>query len=225
MLHGGGWIRRDRSDMRKKARRLAASGFAVYNVGYRLAPEHQFPAQLEDVYAAQRALYSLADKHPVLPERSALMGYSAGGHLALLAAARPGDNTPPLRAVVSGAAPTDVSVYPRSPYLIPFIGGTPEEKPDAYFKASPRNFVTPAHPPTLLYHGHRDRLVEVQQSRDHFAVLEAVNVPSEYHEFRFRGHFGVYLFDRRPMKAAIRFLREHLMDAAEADAIQAVSIK
>ena len=211
LLHGGGWIRRDRSDMARKARRLARAGFAVYNAGYRLAPEYRFPAQLEDVYAAQRALRALANDYPVLPERSALMGYSAGGHLALLAAARPGPDTPVLLAVISGSGPTDVSVYPRSPYLIPFIGGTPDEKPYEYFAASPRNFVTSAHPPAFLYHGRRDRLVEVEQSRDHFAVLQATGVPSEYHEFRFQGHFGVYLFNRRPMQASIRFLKEHLV--------------
>lgn len=210
MLHGGGWIRRDRSDMSKKARALANAGFAVYNVGYRLAPEYQFPAQLDDVYAAQRALISLAEDYPILPERNALMGYSAGGHLALLAASRPGSGTLPVRAVVSGAAPTDVSVYPKSPYLIPFIGGTPQEKPEAYRQASPRNFVTRAHPPTFLYHGRRDRLVEVEQSRDHVDVLQMVGVVNEYHEYRFLGHFGVYLFDGRIMRDITHFLQTHL---------------
>lgn len=215
MLHGGGWIRRDRSDMAGKSEQLARHGFAVYNVGYRLAPENQFPAQLEDVYAAQRQLWDLAEKYPILPEQSALMGFSAGAHLALLATARPGDNTPPVQAVVSGAGPTDVSVYPNSPFLIPFLGGKPSEIPKVYEEASPRNYISTNHPPAFLYHGRWDDTVEIAQSRDHYEKLQKAGVESHFYPLRLRGHIGAYLVDFDVFGDIVDFLEKHLGEGKE----------
>lgn len=214
MVHGGGWTRRDRSDMDSRADWFSRRGFAVFNINYRLAPEHRFPAQLNDMQSALKHLRVLAETHPLDLERVGLYGYSAGGHLVLLAATHPTAGAPPVRAVVAGGSPTDVSVYPRSPFLIALIGGTPEQDPDAYFAASPRNFITADHPPTLLYHGTLDLLVERTQSRDYFRRLQQYGVRSRLMPRRLYGHLATFQFDRPTRRAALRHF-ETFMPAEE----------
>jgi acetyl esterase/lipase len=90
-IHGGGYVlgRPEMDDLlcADFAREL---GILVVSVDYRLAPEHPFPAPLEDCYAALRWLFAQAGTLGVLPERIAIGGASAGGGLtaARLPAAR-----------------------------------------------------------------------------------------------------------------------------------------
>ncbi len=95
--------------MEKFGRRLARRGFAVYNIDYRLAPDHRHPAQIEDVRAAIEHLKVLAEAYPLDLKRVGLLGYSAGGHLALLAAATAKESSPEIRAVMAGGAPVKLS--------------------------------------------------------------------------------------------------------------------
>jgi acetyl esterase len=85
-LHGGGWTLGDLDTHDRMARSLAvASGAAVLSVGYRLAPEHPFPAALEDALAAVR--WAGHAGHPgVRSGALAVAGDSAGGNLAAAAA-------------------------------------------------------------------------------------------------------------------------------------------
>ncbi|MET9794637.1 alpha/beta hydrolase [Nocardiopsis alba] len=82
-LHGGGWIMGDLDTEHPWATRLAAgSGRTVISVEYRLAPEHPFPAALEDAYAVLVWVSEQAERIGVDPERIAVGGHSAGGGLA-----------------------------------------------------------------------------------------------------------------------------------------------
>ena len=91
-IHGGGWNRGDArqsgafSDWPAVLATLAARGFVVASIDYRLSGEAKFPAQIEDVKAAIRFLRSKAHEFGVDPRRVYLWGGSAGGHLAALAA-------------------------------------------------------------------------------------------------------------------------------------------
>ena len=209
-IHGGGWNGRDRGDMEKFGRRLARRGFAVYNIDYRLAPDHRHPAQIEDVRAAIEHLKVLAEAYPLDLNRVGLLGYSAGGHLALLAAATAKESSPEIRAVVAGGAPVKLSRYPRSPYIIDLIGGKLDEFPEAYAEASPHTHVTPDHPPALLYHGRWDLLVEVEQSRLYHQTLLENEVESTLMERRVFGHLATFLFDGPTMRRTVSFLEEAL---------------
>jgi len=182
----------------------------VFNVDYRLAPEHRYPAQLDDVRAAYGYLHAHARSLGVDPERIAVMGYSAGAHLALmlgLADARDG-----LRpaAVIAGAAPSDFTAYPDSPVLAALIGGSGRQLPDAYAKASPISHVSRDDPPVMLYHGAVDWIVDVAQSRRLLAKLHEEGVHAELFEVPWSGHGTAYLFDGEPFRAALEFLAEEM---------------
>ncbi|MEW1550670.1 alpha/beta hydrolase [Streptomyces tsukubensis] len=82
-LHGGSWIMGDPdTDRPWSARLAAASGAVVVSVGYRHAPEHPFPAALDDVYAVVDWAAAHAAELGVDPGRIAVGGHSAGGNLA-----------------------------------------------------------------------------------------------------------------------------------------------
>jgi len=91
-VHGGGWNRGDArgsgafADWPAVLAGLAARGYVVASVDYRLSGEARFPAQVQDVKAAIRFLRDKAGDYGIDPKRVYLWGGSAGGHLAALAA-------------------------------------------------------------------------------------------------------------------------------------------
>jgi acetyl esterase len=85
--HGGGWVAGDLDTHEEPCRVLArSSGARVLSVDYRLAPEHPFPAPVEDALAAFRAAVADAERLEADPERIAVAGDSAGAHLAAVVA-------------------------------------------------------------------------------------------------------------------------------------------
>ena len=86
-LHGGGWMLGSVQSFDTVTRALAnAAGVVVASVEYRLAPEHPFPAGLNDALAATRALHARAAELGADPDRMAIAGDSAGGNLATVVA-------------------------------------------------------------------------------------------------------------------------------------------
>lgn len=161
MIHGGSWQTGDRGGwFEPNARWLTAQGYVVFDIQYRLAPADLWPAQLEDVHAAIRWVKSHAAEYRANPNRIALLGRSAGGHLALMAAMRASAQTR-VQAVVSYYAPAEFKVpglLPSSP-IPTLIGGTFEDKPELSIDASPVDSVKDALPPILLIHGLMDNVV------------------------------------------------------------------
>lgn len=93
-ITGGGWAEENRAGAtvnRHGIRFLAAAGFLAGAISVRLSWQAHFPAQIHDVKAAIRWLRAHADDYPIDPDRIGIMGDSAGGHLAALAALT-GDN-------------------------------------------------------------------------------------------------------------------------------------
>jgi acetyl esterase len=96
-LHGGGWCYGSIDAVDPLCRRIAdRSGCAVLSVGYRLAPEHPFPAAIEDVEAALRFVRVEGAAVGVDTSRVAIGGDSAGGQLATVVARRQRDAATPL---------------------------------------------------------------------------------------------------------------------------------
>jgi acetyl esterase/lipase len=185
VIHGGSWNSGDSTQLGWLNGYLAARGIAVAAINYRLVPRHIFPAQRDDVLAALGWLKENASRLELDPSRIALLGRSAGGQLALLAAYTARD--PAIRAVVSLYAPSDLHwswdnpTNPRvsdSPKILTeYLGGTPAQVKERFDAASPIEFVNPSVPPTLLLHGTRDELVFAEQSRRLARRLEQAKVP------------------------------------------------
>jgi acetyl esterase/lipase len=125
-FHGGGWVIGDLESHDATVRALAAaSGLTVVAVDYRLAPEHPFPAAIDDCLAAVCwvAEPSTAAELDVDPARMAVGGDSAGGNLAAVAAQQLRDTGPTLR--------FQVLVYPATE--MHFTHPSIEENADGYF--------------------------------------------------------------------------------------------
>ena len=96
-FHGGGWVTGDLESHDRFCRRLAVRGaLRVVAVDYRLAPEHRYPAAVDDTLAAFRHVASEAARFGIDPRRLGVGGDSAGGNLAAVVARRTrGDGVQP----------------------------------------------------------------------------------------------------------------------------------
>jgi acetyl esterase/lipase len=182
-VHGGGWQRGSRRDPPPGVEPdfydgIAAEGFAVAAVDYRLSGEARFPAPLEDVRAAVDWVRDNADAYGLDPGRVFVWGDSAGGHLALLATL----TGAPVRAAVAWFPVTDLASMPdqgpdsREARL---LGAPAASVPGLARRASP---VTHAHagaPPVLLQHGAADDMVPAAQSVRLAEALEAAGAAVE----------------------------------------------
>jgi acetyl esterase len=96
--HGGGWVIGDLDTADVTCRALAnATGAVVASIDYRLAPEHQFPAAVDDCVAALRWVASHGSELGGDPSRIAVAGDSAGGNLAAVASIAARDEGIPVR--------------------------------------------------------------------------------------------------------------------------------
>ncbi|HKY90383.1 MAG TPA: alpha/beta hydrolase [Nevskiaceae bacterium] len=212
MVHGGGWDARDRSDMTSAAKDLAARGYVVANIDYRLVPAFRHPAQVEDVRAAVAWLHAHADDLGLDPTRLAGWGYSAGAHLVALAATDHPPGASPFRAVVAGGMPADLPRYPKSPIITPFMGKPYAEDPEAWSRASPLHNVTADDPPMFLFHGTRDRLVDPAEPVAMQQKLQTAGVAVELLQLKGRGHITTFLFGGEARDRGIEFLDRYLRD-------------
>lgn len=178
-IHGGGWAAGDRKGHDAQVKEMARRGYVSATVGYRFAPKHPWPAQIEDVKCAVRFLRANAEKYGIDKDRIGAVGFSAGAHLSMLLGAMDKedglegeggnpDQPSKVNAVVAFFGPTDLTTndWPdvTMPILTKFIGGTKAEKAEAYKKASPVTYVTPGDAPMLLIQGTKDRLVPWNQA-------------------------------------------------------------
>ncbi len=185
VIHGGSWRHGDSTQLAPLNRYLAARGYVVAALNYRLLPDHPFPAARDDVLDALAYLKANATALGLDADRLALLGRSAGGQLALLVAYTAGD--PAIRGVAALYAPTDLAYaysHPCDPRLMnspgvvsAYLGGAPDQVPQVYDTASPIAFAGPAAPPTLLIHGGRDELVSPMQSERLAARLAQAGHP------------------------------------------------
>jgi acetyl esterase/lipase len=182
VIHGGSWRDGDRHDFGPFNAYLAARDYVVAAMDYRLAPRWRFPAARDDVLSAMAYLKVFANDLNIDATRIALLGRAAGGQLALLAGYTAQE--PAIRGVISLYAPSDLRYeyeHPAPPKLADtraaleaYLGGPPNSGPDdAYFAASPINFVSPSSPPSLLVHGAKDPIVRLDEASRLEAKLQA----------------------------------------------------
>lgn len=235
-VHGGAWQQGHRNHHFGTIRQLAESGFVACTITYRLAPKHKFPAQIEDVKCAIRFCRAKAGDYKIDPKRIAVLGDSAGGHLALLAGlSRKADGfegtggwpkeSSDVQAVVNYYGPTNFQSW-RVPdlgeialklgakkdsnmVLADFLG-TSDRKAAIMAKVSPITYVRKDAPPILSLHGTFDHLVPDQQARELHAALKQVGATERLEII----DFGLHGFDgshkQRAERAALQFLKERL---------------
>jgi acetyl esterase/lipase len=198
-VHGGYWrAKYDRSLMTGLCVDLSAHGLAAWNVEYRrVGTGGGWPETFLDVAAAVDLLADL--EAPLDLARVEAVGHSAGGQLALWAAARhtlpsgaPGaDPRVRIHAAVSQAGVLDLTLAAElSPSAEPTraLLGDPAEHGDRYELASPRARL-PLGIPQLLLHGDRDNTVSMRIATSYAAAAREAGDPSELRILTSTGHF------------------------------------
>lgn len=197
LVHGGGWTEGDKADFNPYVLLLQQKfpNHAIININYRLnsGSTNRFPAQENDVKAALEFINTKRNEY-FISDKWAILGASAGGHLALLQAYKYASPVK-LKAVVSFFGPTDlVDAYynPINP-LVPLLlqnltGTTPQINSIVYEQSSPITFVNAQSCATLLLHGAKDPLVLLSQSQLLQVKLQAFAVPHQLVVYPNGGH-------------------------------------
>ena len=195
-IHGGSWNSGDRTQLSAMYHRLAARGYHVAALSYRLVPAHRHPAQQRDVAAVVAWLEAEPLGHDA--QRIVLYGRSAGGHLALLHATTAHD--PAIRGVLalypvsdfdwSWDHPTDPLVVDTFGTIAALLGRRREDDPGlAVFRsASPFAQLAAGAPPLLIAHGGRDELVFIEQSERFVAAARGLEMPAYLLELPWATH-------------------------------------
>ena len=204
VIHGGAWTDGDKREFSGLSRHLAARGYVVASMAYRLAPQWTFPSPQDDVVRAIRYLKDLETTHGVDPTRFALLGRSVGGQIALLAAYTLNDPDVSISAVVSmyGPAalrwgyynPAKEAVIDSSGALEIYLGGPPTTHGAQYDAAEPARFVTASSPPTLFIQGRRDEHVAPFHADLVSSHLIAAGVPNLVVRMPWATHGCDYVF-------------------------------
>ncbi|MGD0206663.1 MAG: pectinesterase family protein [Verrucomicrobiota bacterium] len=187
IVHGGGWGNGDKEADLVPVFAPVATNFTWFTINYRLAPANRWPACFEDVQTAIRWVKQHAAEFKGDPNRIALLGYSAGGQLATLAAMLAKKNTQ-VQAVVGFAPPTDLAADAQRrgsldqwPSMKKLLGraGLDDGTLKLLVEISPSHYVRPGLPPFLLIQGDTDKTVAYDLTLEFQARLKAAGVPCD----------------------------------------------
>ena len=204
-IHGGGWSKGSKENC--PLIWLAAEGYAVASIEYRLVPEATWPTQIDDCRVALRWLRTNAVKFNLDPERIAASGGSAGGHLAALLgtadAPKQENVSSRVQAVAEWYGPSDLLAMPNNQPApdktdadlaktngARMLGGIVKDRPEIAKQASAIFHVSKDDPPFLIIHGDKDPQVPLAQSEKLHAQLKETGVPSTLHIVKDGGHGG-----------------------------------
>ncbi|MCB0253466.1 MAG: alpha/beta hydrolase [Anaerolineae bacterium] len=199
-FHGGYWrARYDLEHASFACQALAGEEIAVWNVEYRRSeiPGGGWPGTFEDVLAALSYLPRLAELYPLDLQRVVFCGHSAGGHLALWAAAQAARDAvavPGLRGVLALAPVSDLhdawGRHLSQDAVVGLLGGTPADVGDRYDAASPVRLL-PLRVPQALIHGTADPAVPFAMSEQYVSRATAAGDHARLIPLEGYGHFEV----------------------------------
>ncbi|MDP6442825.1 MAG: alpha/beta hydrolase fold domain-containing protein [Pirellulaceae bacterium] len=205
VVHGGGWLKGDKTKFHALAQQLAARGFVTAAVGYRLGGEAKFPAAIHDCNASVRWLRANASKYGVDPRRIGAVGGSAGGHLVGLMAAAPhlaqlrgsggsADHSSRLQAAAVMAGPLELSTGPvaeksrqdpQNSNANKWFGKTIDQAPALYKLASPFSHLDSKTPPMFFVVGEYDNPSRNRATRER---LRDVGVAASIQTYAYGKH-------------------------------------
>jgi acetyl esterase/lipase len=230
-IHGGAWMSNDKyADMGYMKQTLKAfidSGYAIASIDYRWSTMAIFPAQIQDCNRAIDFLYKNAQWYRLDKKRFALIGFSAGGHLANLLGLSNNNTVKDfyangekpefkIRVVFDFYGPSNFftlkgndSKDPRNPITL-LLGGTVADKPDLAKEASPIAYIDKHDPPFLIVQGEKDESVNPDQSTSLNSRLQSAGVKSEVIIVPGAPHYGV-MFDAENIRQRIFYYLEQYM--------------
>jgi len=225
-VHGGAWRAGSKADV--PIAKLLDHGYAIASVDYRLSTEAVFPAQVHDIKAAIRFLRAKSALFHINAQRIAIIGSSAGGHLAALVGVTNGhselegkvgehlDQSSDVQCIVSlyGASnlqtilsqSTEFGLRMRVPALQLLLGGQPDEKPALAKLASPVAHLDKDDPPLLLIHGDADPQMPPEQSQEFAKAYEAMKLPVQFIMLPGSKHGGAEFYDAERTNVVVKFL-------------------
>ncbi len=226
-VHGGGW--KNGSKDRCPAAWLAADGFAVASINYRLTHQAQWPAQIDDCRAAVRWLRENAETFNLNPDRIGAWGSSAGGHLvALLGTLDAPDSeetSSHIQAVCDWFGPTDLLTMPPNTISetrteadiaqsngAKLLGATVRDVPALAKQASALYQVSEDDPPFLIMHGEKDPGVPLSQSHRLHEKLLTTGAQSELKVIANAGHGGKEFQTPEAKQLVLDFFSKTLKD-------------
>jgi acetyl esterase/lipase len=197
LLHGGGWREGDKTfikpfvDYLKKKKVVCA----IVNANYRLTsqPKITYKEQLEDIDLLLKKLESEANEFGIKP-RYFMVGYSAGGHLALLYSYITNQNK--IKATGGIAIPSDLTSLRFNESrigddVLKFVGKPIEEAYNEYLMVSPAYQIKRNSPPTIAFYGGKDNIVPINQGlflekklKEKKVKYEFYIYPEQTHEWR-----------------------------------------
>ena len=204
LLHGGGWNSGSRHSLAAyiDSFKKRMPQYAIFNIDYRLVSNNiHFTDQEKDIQLAVDFIAAHANGYHISNNKLVMIGISAGAHLALLQSYK--NNAPKIAAVVDFFGPADLISMYNNPWnaMIPHllesaIGGSPQTN-ITYKELSPVSFINADSPPTLIFHGKQDHIVDVSQSKLLQYKLQQAGVKNKLVVYPNAGHgwFGITLSD------------------------------
>lgn len=192
IVHGGAWHSGESKKSADLADFYAQRGFATYAINYTLSSSESasFPTNIQDVLCAIRTLRNPDLGHRADPNRIVVMGTSAGGHLAALAALLDWPNDlesqaqcptdypePVVQLAVDYFGPTDLQLSEGTDEEAPvvqMIGNRRSDDPQGWIQGSPISHVDAEDPPVLIAHGSLDSSVSPAHSTTLNDAIQAV---------------------------------------------------
>lgn len=229
-IHGGAWRAGSKKDV--PIWEQMEQGYAIASVEYRLSTQAVFPAQVHDIKAAIRFLRANAGRLHINTTKIAIIGSSAGGHLAALVGVSNGDQVlegkvgedleqssevqaivsfygaSDLQTILSQSTPQGLTV--RVPALKLLLGDTPDQQPALAKLASPVAHLDKHDPPLLLIHGDADPQMPPQQSQELAKAYQALGLPVTLIMLPGSLHGGSEFYDEERNGIVAKFLDKAL---------------